>query len=167
MPLRPPRARRALLLVPILAAFAAGRAAAVEAPTGVVFGAGVGGGVELGVGEEKAGLAESELLLGWEHAATGLRPELAFGLGLAPDTHVALRPGIRWVAPELPIQLRLAADWSNARGDRGWRWLLLGAAFELRWTSAFSLFAGLDLGFPLASGAGLPLLARGGAAFRF
>lgn len=160
-------ARTAQVLLSLLVALAAGRAAAVEAPTGVVFGAGVGGGVELGVGDEKAGLAESELLLGWEHAASGVRPELAFGLGLAPDTHIALRPGLRWVAPELPIQVRIAADWSNARGGKGWRWLLLGAAFELRWTSGFSLFAGLDLGFPLAADAGLPLVARGGAAFRF
>ncbi|HSN15101.1 MAG TPA: hypothetical protein VLT61_10740, partial [Anaeromyxobacteraceae bacterium] len=100
-------------------------------------------------------------------AGTGVRPELGVGLGLAPDTHLALRPGVRWVAPELPVQLRLALDWSNARADRRWRWLLIGGAFELRWTSAFSLFAGLDLGFPVGKDAGLPLLARGGASFRF
>lgn len=158
------RARLALLA---LAGSFATAAAAVEPPTGLVFSAGVGGGAELGLEGEKAGLAETELSAGWEHARTGLRPELAIGMGLAPDTHFAVRPGIRWIAPELPIQFRIAMDWSNARGERRWRWLLLGGAFELRWTSAFSLFAALDLGFPVGADAGLPLLAHGGASFRF
>jgi hypothetical protein len=157
-------ARVALLAVLAASAHAA---AAVEAPGGLVFTAGVGGGVELGLEGEKAGLAETELAVGWEHEATGVRPELGVALGLAPDTHFALRPGLRWAAPEIPIQLRVALDWSNARDERRWRWLLLGGVFELRWTSAFSLFAGVDLGFPVGRDAGLPLLARGGAAFRF
>lgn len=155
-----------LAAVAALAAFAPA-ASAVEAPSGLVFSAGVGGGVELGLEGEKAGLAETELSLGWEHERTGLRPEVAFSLGLAPDTHVAVRPGVRWAAPEIPVQLRVALDWSNAREEKRWRWLLVGGAFELRWTSAFSLFAGLDLGFPIGRDAGLPLIARGGASFRF
>jgi hypothetical protein len=159
------RARIALFLV---AASLAGSASAVDSPTGVVFTAGVGAGGELGLGgDQKAGVAESELSLGWEHAATGIRPELGLGIGFAPDGHFAVRPGLRWAAPELPIQLRVAMDWSNARGERRWRWLLIGAAFELRWTSAFSLYAGLDIGAPLGAKTGMPLLARGGAAFRF
>lgn len=159
-----PAARLALLAAVALAAVPA---RAVEPPSGLVFGAGVGGGVELGLEDQKAGLAEAEFSLGWEHAATGLRPEVGVGLGLAPDTHVLIRPGVRWVIPELPIQVRAALDWSNARGERRFRWILLGAAFELRWTSAFSLFAGVDLGFPVGAEAGLPLLGRGGASFRF
>lgn len=160
-------AARTARLALLAAVLSATPAAAVEPPSGVVFGAGVGGGVELGLEGRKAGVAEAEFSLGWEHAATGIRPELGAGLGLAPDTHLALRPGVRWVIPELPIQVRAALDWSNARGERRWRWLLLGAAFELRWTSAFALFAGFDLGVPVGAEAGLPLLARGGASFRF
>lgn len=160
----PPRARLALVASLLLSA---GPAAAVDPPSGLVLSAGVGGGVELGMKDEKAGLAEIELSLGWEHAGTGLRPELAAGLGFAPDSHVAVRPGLRWCAPEIPVQLRVALDWSNAREEKRWRWLLVGGAFELRWTSAFSLVAGLDLGFPVGANTGLPLIARGGASFRF
>src|SRR5512138_977101 len=165
---RPAYQRRARLALAALsvASFATG-ASAVEPASGLVVSAGVGGGVELGLEGEKAGVAETELTVGWEHERTGVRPELGLGLGLAPDTHFALRPGVRWVAPELSIHLRIALDWSNARADRRWRWLLIGGAFELRWTSAFSLFAGVDLGFPVGKDAGLPLLARGGASFRF
>lgn len=162
----PTPATARLALFAVVSSFATA-AAGVEGPSGLVFAAGVGGGVELGLEGEKAGVAETELSVGWEHEATGLRPELGFALGLAPETHFALRPGLRWAAPEIPIQLRVALDWSNAREERRWRWLLLGGVFELRWTNAFSLFAGLDLGFPLGRDAGLPLLARGGASFRF
>ncbi len=162
----PPLARLARLALIAAVSASATAAAGVEGPSGLVFTAGVGGG-ELGLEGEKAGLAETELAVGWEHEATGLRPELGAALGLAPDTHFALRPGLRWAAPEIPIQLRIAVDWSNARDERRWRWLLVGGAFELRWTSAFSLFAGVDLGFPVGRDAGLPLLARGGASFRF
>lgn len=161
------RCARLALLAVLAGCAMAGTAAAVDPPSGFVFTAGIGGGTELGMGAEKAGVAESELSIGWEHAATGVRPELAFGIGLAPDGHLALRPGLRWVAPELPVQLRAALDWSNARGERRWRWLLIGGVFESRWTSSFSLLAGLDIGFPLGPEAGLPLLVRGGAAFRF
>jgi hypothetical protein len=163
----PANTRRARAALIAIACSLATPAAAVEAPSGLVFSAGVGGGVELGLPGEKAGLAETELTVGWEHEATGVRPEVGFGLGLAPDTHFALRPGVRWAAPDIPFQFRIALDWSNARAEKRWRWLLIGGVFELRWTSAFSLFAGLDLGFPIGRDAGLPLLARGGAAFRF
>ena len=158
------RARTALI---VAAMTSAGAAAAVDPSSGVVFSAGVGGGTELGLTNLQAGVGESELSLGWEHAATGLRPEIAMGIGLAPDGNLAVRPGLRWVFPDQPVQLRASFDWSTARDKRRWRWLLLGGAFELRWTSAFSLFTGLDIGFPLGARAGLPLLIRGGAAFRF
>jgi hypothetical protein len=160
--------RRARIALVVAAMTAAGAASAVDPPTGVVFSAGVGGGTELGMDKgQQAGVGEAELSLGWEHAATGLRPEVAVGIGLAPDNNLAFRPGIRWVFPDQPIQIRAALDWSTARDKRSWRWLLLGGAFELRWTSAFSLFTGLDIGFPLGARAGLPLLIRGGASFRF
>jgi hypothetical protein len=158
------RARAALVIVALTGA---GAAAALDPPSGIVFSAGVGGGTELGLTNQQAGVGESELSLGWEHAPTGLRPEIGVGLGLAPDNNLAVRPGLRWVLPDQPIQLRAAVDWSTARDKRRWRWLLLGGAFELRWTSAFSLFTGLDIGFPLGVRAGLPLLIRGGASFRF
>jgi hypothetical protein len=163
-----PPARRLLsaLALAALAALAPSRAAAVEAPSGLVFSGGIGGGAELGLAGEKAAVAEAEFIAGWEHEPSGVRPELGVGLGLAPDGHLALRPGIRWLVPELPVQLRLAADWSTARDHKAWRWILVGAALELRWTSAFSLFVGADLGFPLNADAGLPLLIRGGASFR-
>jgi hypothetical protein len=162
-----PYLHRARVVLVAAALAVAGTAAAVDPPSGVVFSAGVGGGAELGVTGQQAGVAESELSLGWQHEETGIRPEVALGIGLAPDGHLAVRPGLRWVLPEQPVQLRVAFDWSNARDNRRWRWLLLGGAFELRWTSAFSLFTGLDIGFPIGVQAGLPLLIRGGASFRF
>lgn len=155
------------MLAAPLALLLATPAAAVEPASGLVASFGVGGGVELGLDDRKSGLAETEFTVGWEHAPSGVRPELGLGLGFAPDSHVAVRPGVRWVAPELPIHFRVALDWSNARAEKRWRWLLVGGAFELRWTSAFSILAGLDLGFPIGKEAGLPLIARGGASFRF
>jgi hypothetical protein len=57
---------------------------------------------------------------------------------------------------------------SNAR-DSGlrWRWLLVGAAAELRLTGLFGLYGEIDTGAPLNAKAGLPLLLRAGASFRF
>jgi hypothetical protein len=160
------RSRLALILL-AAACSLAGTAGAVEPASGLVVTAGIGGGAELGLGDRKAGVAEAEVSAGWEHAPTGLRPEVALGIGLAPDGHVALRPGVRYVSPDAPIQVRVAVDWSNARAEKRWRWFLIGAAAELRWTSAFSLFGGLDLGIPIGPESGMPLLVRGGAAFRF
>jgi hypothetical protein len=159
--------RRAKIALVVAALAGAGTAGAVESPSGIVFTTGVAGGAELGLTDQQAGVAEAELAVGWQHEGTGVRPEIAFGLGLTPGAHAALRPGVRWVAPGQPVQIRVALDWSNAREEKRWRWLLVGAAFEFRWTSAFSLFTGLDFGFPLGAQAGLPLLLRGGAAFRF
>jgi hypothetical protein len=136
--------------------------------TGLTASVSLGGGGELGLSEGKAGVVELEAAVGYELTSVGLRPELGATFGLAPDTHVALRPGIRWTIPEFPIQLRVALDLSNAR-DHGlhWRWLLVGAAYEVRLTSLFGLFGEIDTGAPLGSSAGLPLLLRGGASFRF
>jgi hypothetical protein len=128
----------------------------------------MGGGGELGLESGKAGVLEIEAAVGYEVTSVGLRPELALAFGLAPDTNVALRPGVRWTLPDFPIQLRAAIDLSNAR-DSGlrWRWLLVGAAAEVRLTSLFGLYGEIDTGAPLNSKAGLPLLLRAGASFRF
>ncbi len=142
--------------------------------TGLTATATLGGGAELGLDDEDAGdegdpgILEAEIGIGWEITSLGLRPELAAALGVAPDGHVALRPGFRWSLPDLPIQLRVALDASNARNsDLRWRWLLVGAAAEIRFTSLLGLYGEIDTGAPLGSEAGLPLLVRAGASFRF
>jgi hypothetical protein len=138
-------------------------------PLGLVGTFSLAGGGELGLeeGEGKAGVVELEALVGYEFAG-GFRPELAVGIGLEPDGHVALRPGLRFSLPSFPLSVRVALDGSNARDQAfGWRWLLVGVSGELRFTSLLGLFAEIDTGAPLSSGAGLPLLVRGGASFRF
>ena len=137
-------------------------------PTGLAATVSLGGGGELGLDSRKAGVFELEASVGWEIPRIGLRPELAAALGVAPDSHVALRPGLRLSLPGYPIQLRVALDAANSRDrDFGWRWLLFGAAAEVRLTSLLGLYAEVDTGAKLASGAGLPLMVRGGASFRF
>jgi len=164
---------RRLALAAVLAVPMAGLAqegASAEAPTGLTASISLGGGGELGLesGSGKAGVFELEALVGWEITSLGIRPELAAALGLAPDNHVALRPGLRLALPGYPIQLRVALDAANARDrDFGWRWLLVGAAAELRFTNLLGLYAEVDTGVKLSSAAGLPLLFRAGASFRF
>jgi hypothetical protein len=138
-------------------------------PIGLTATLSLGGGGELGLEDgQKAGVFEMEAAVGWELASVGVRPELAAALGLAPDSHVALRPGVRIGLPGYPIQLRIALDAANARNrDFGWRWLLVGAAAELRLTGLLGLYGEVDTGAKLSSHAGLPLLVRGGASFRF
>jgi hypothetical protein len=139
-----------------------------DAPVGVVATFSLAGGGELGLeeGEGKAGVVELEALVGYEIG--GFRPELALAIGLRPDGHVALRPGVRYALPSFPLAIRVALDGANGRDrDFSWRWLLVGAAGELQFTSGLGLFAEVDAGAPLSSGAGLPLLVRGGASFRF
>jgi hypothetical protein len=136
--------------------------------TGLTTSVSLGGGGEMGLSSGKAGVLELEAAVGYEVTSIGLRPELAVAFGLAPDTNFAIRPGLRWSLPEIPIQLRAAVDLSNARdGGLRWRWLLVGAAAEVRLTSLFGLYAEIDTGAPLNGDAGLPLLLRGGASFRF
>jgi hypothetical protein len=136
--------------------------------TGLTASMSLGGGGELGLESGKAGVLELEAAVGYDIPSVGLRPELAVAFGLEPDTNFAIRPGLRWSLPDIPIQLRAAIDLSNAR-DNGlrWRWLLVGAAAELRLTSLFGLYGEIDTGAPLNGEAGLPLLVRGGASFRF
>jgi hypothetical protein len=154
------------LLAPL--AGAAQPAGAPPPSSGLTASASLAGGGELGLKSGKGGVLELEAAVGFELESVGLRPELAAALGLEPDGHVALRPGVRWTIPGFPIQLRGALDASNSRrSSLHWRWLLIGAAGELRFTSLLGLYAEIDTGAPLASGAGLPLLLRGGASFRF
>jgi hypothetical protein len=164
------RLATALLALAPLASTAAEPAPAGPPPItgGLTASASVGGGAELGLESGKAGVLELEAAVGWEIESVGLRPEIAAALGLEPDGHVALRPGVRWNIPGFPIQLRAAFDASNSRGSGlHWRWLLIGAAGEIRFTSLLGLFGEIDTGAKLASGAGLPLLVRAGASFRF
>jgi hypothetical protein len=137
-------------------------------PLGIVGTFSLAGGGELGLeeGEGRPGVVELEALVGYELGP--FRPELALAIGLRPDGHVALRPGVRYALPSFPIAIRVALDAANGRDrDFSWRWLLVGAAGEIQFTSGLGLFAEVDAGAPLSSGAGLPLLVRGGASFRF
>jgi hypothetical protein len=137
-------------------------------PTGVTVLTSLGGGGELGLDKGKAGVFELEGIVGYDLEGGLVRPELGATLGLSPDTHVALRPGVRVTLPGLPIQLRAALDASNSRDATGldWRWLLIGVAGEVRWTSLLGFYAEIDTGARLSSRAGLPLLIRVGASFR-
>lgn len=142
-------------------------------PSPLALAASLAGGGEAGLASGPSGLLELELLVGWEFPATAagagltIRPELAVALGSAPDSNQALRPGVRLSIPETPLWLRAAGDWSNARGqDSHWRWVLVGVAWEVRVTGSLGLSIEFDTGIPLASSAGLPLMARVGATFR-
>lgn len=140
------------------------------APTGLTVTASLGAGGELGLEEgNEAGVFELEGAIGYELARGLIRPELAVVLGVAPDSHVALRPGLRVSLPNLPIHVRAALDAATSRDATGfdWRWLLVGVAGEVRWTSLLGLYAEVDTGARLSSKAGLPLLVRVGASFRF
>jgi len=161
--------RLALLALLLASTPAAARAADDGPPSGLAASFSLAGGGELGLDEgEDAGLGELELVAGWELAALGIRPEIGLALGIAPEGHVAIRPGVRWGIAGLPFAVRVAADASNVRGDgMRWRWLLVGIAAELRFTSLLGIYAEVDTGAPLNRDAGLPLLLRAGASFRF
>lgn len=159
----------ALLVLASPLAGLAQTAGPAPATTGLSATASLGGGAELGLEEgNKPGVLEVEVTVGYEFQGSGVRPELGAVLGLSPDGHVGLRPGLRWSIPGVPLQIRLAADLTNAR-DTGlrWRWILAGVAAELRLTAMFGLYGEIDTGVPLGSRSGLPLLVRGGAGFRF
>lgn len=168
---------RAISLIAAGALALAAPVAAQEPPAaptgGPALAASLAAGAEAGLDSGKAGLLELELLAGWEIPATAasagltIRPELALTFGSAPDTHLALRPGVRLSIPETPLWLRAAVDWSNARGkDPGWRWVLVGVAWEVRLTAFLGLSVEADTGIPLSGSAGLPLMIRAGATFR-
>jgi hypothetical protein len=153
-------------LVGALACLPAGALGAAPPPpaTGLTIAPSLGGGVEIGT-RDAEGLAEVEILAGWE--AGHVRPEVGLVLQVAPGTSAALRPGVRYLFPDAPLQLRGALDWSHASGSWAFRWLVVGAAAELRFTSVLGAFAGADVGIPFTEDAGLGLLVRAGFAFRF
>jgi hypothetical protein len=172
--MRAPAATLACALALALPASVRAQSTEPAAPADLVVSGSLGGGVEAGLDAGRAGLLEAEAVVGWDlegsAARTGFtwRPELGVALGLAPDFHVALRPGLRLSVPGTPLWLRVAADWANARGrDPHWRWLLVGAAWEVRMTSVVGFTFEADTGVKLAGSAGLPLLVRAGATFRF
>jgi len=150
-----------------LAGPAPAAAGSPSAPSGLTLAVSLAGGGETGMATGKAGLLELEVAAGWEHEPTRLRPELAIAFGVAPESTFAIRPGLRAGLAEVPIWLRAALDFSTAR-DQGLhaRWLLFGAAWELRLNTLLALDLGIDFGIPLAGTAGVPLLLRGGGTFR-
>lgn len=145
----------------------AAAAASPSTPSGLAVSASLAAGGETGMSKGKAGLLELEVAAGWEHEPTWLRPELAIAVAVAPETSIAIRPGLRAGLGEVPVWLRAAIDFSTAR-DHGLhaRWLLFGAAWELRVNTLLSFDLGLDFGVPLSSSAGVPLMLRGGGTFR-
>lgn len=159
------------LALPLLAVLAIPTAAAAQAEGGrtvLTFTSSLAGGGEMGLSHGKGGVLELEAAGGVEWEELGLRAELGASLGIEPDTHVALRPGVRYRLPGLPLQLRGALDLSNSRASSlSWRWLLVGLAAEVRITSTFGVYGEVDTGAPLSHRFGLPLLIRGGASFRF
>jgi hypothetical protein len=157
----------ALLAPATVRAQKAQSAAPASALTGLVLNFDLGVGGELGLSHGKAGVVELEGVAGYDLDWYGLRPEFGLAVGFQPDSNVALRPGARWTVPNLPLQVRAALDASNSRGSWHWRWLMFGAATEIRFTNQFGLFAEADSGFPLSSPSGVPLLVRGGASFHF
>lgn len=158
----------ALALLTAVLAPAAARAQPGDGASGLVATFSFGGGGELGLDHGKAGLLELEGTVGYEIQGTGARPELGLALGAAPDGHVALRPGVRYTLPDVGIQLRVALDAATSRGgDLRWRWLLVGAGYEVRFTSLLGFYGEIDSGAKLSSNAGVPLLVRAGASLRF
>lgn len=160
------------LLVALAALVAAPSLASAQAPlapgpSGFSVTASLGGGGEVGLDHGQAGILEVEGTAGYELGDSGFRPEVGLAFGLDPDTHVALRPGVRWSVPAVPVQLRAALDASNSReGGLHWRWLLVGLGAEMRLTGLLGLYAEVDSGAPLSSDHGVPLLVRGGISLR-
>jgi hypothetical protein len=136
-------------------------------PLGVILSVDVGGGGRLGGGSEftPRGVFEAELTAGYDVAA-GFRPELAVLAGVSPHGYAGLRLGFRYTLPDTPFYARAAIDGSTVRGPASWRWLLAGGGAEVRLTDVLGAFAGADLGLPLTSGSGVPILVRAGVSFR-
>ena len=163
------RLRRLLALAALAGAPLGAAQESGRAPSGTVLTASIAAGPEPGADESRVDgkvVTELEVAAGHEWERIGLRAELAGAVGLQPDGHVALRPGLRLRLPAI-AQLRVALDASNARNESfSWRYALVGVFAEVRLTGAFGLFAELDVGVPLRGSAGFPLLLRGGASAR-
>ncbi len=137
-------------------------AAQAAGPIGITLTASLAGGGSL----VESGLFEGEITVGYE-VGSGIRPDFGLVLGLAPGTYVALRPGVYYSFPELPVYARAALDIAYPHGEGKVRWLLLGAGLELKLTGLYGIFAEGDTGIPLSKGAGLPLELRAGVNFHF
>jgi hypothetical protein len=137
-------------------------------PIGLVVTADLGGGGQLGTGSayDPPGIFELEVAIAYD-IALGISPQLAMVLGMSPGASFAIRPGLAWFVPETPFYLRAAFDASTQVGYLAWRWMLLGGGVALRVTDVLGFMAEFDSGFPLSSGAGVPLLVRAGAVVRF
>lgn len=167
MPRRPlPLAAAAALL--LLPALATAQGSASRRPLGFTVSVDLGGGGQLGAGSAYSPetLLELEATAGY-YFGLGLSPELALVLGMSPGAHFAMRPGLHWAIPETPFYLRGAVDFSTQTDVFKWRWILLGGGFELRLNDVVGFFAEGDTGIPIAEGAGVPMMVRGGAYFSF
>ncbi len=111
------------------------------------------------------GMFEAEAGLGYD-LGQGLRPELGLLVGLAPSAYLGLRPGVRYLFPDMPFSFRLALDLAAPGGSWRMRGLLGGAGAELRLTDLLSVFGEADVVVPVASKAGFPFLLRAGVGFR-
>lgn len=158
-------------LVALLAALALvgpAPAAADAAPVGFRVSVDLGGGGQLGAGSSYGGASLFELEGTFSASLVyGIGPELSMVLGMTPGTYFAIRPGLRWEIPESPFFLRADFDAATQIGYMSWRWFLLGGGFQLRFTDVLGFFAEADAGFPIASGAGVPLMVRAGASIGF
>ncbi len=164
MPRRP--ALAAALLAVLLAAPASAqerRRAEGRRASGFTVSVDLGGGGDL---SGPTGVFETEIAGGYA-VGKGWALELGLVLGMAPGNYFGLRPGVHWGIPETPFYARLAFDVAGPSGSLDWRWLLLGAGVELRFTDVVGGFLEADTGIPLSGGFGVPLLARGGVFFSF
>ena len=110
-------------------------------------------------------MSEIEATLGYEFESSGLRPEIGLVLGLDPDTHVP--------APRPALVVAHPSDPGPARPRRLERprpldgvWLLLGVAAGSA-SRASSASSPRSTAGRRSRRAGVPLLVRGGATFRF
>jgi hypothetical protein len=156
----------ALLVLPAMAR--PGGDPPASRPIGLALTASLGGGGQLGAGSayDPPGVFELEVGIAYD-VILGISPQLTMVLGMAPGASFAIRPGLEWFIPETPFYLRAAFDASTQVGYLAWRWMLLGGGAALRITDVLGFMAEVDSGFPLSSGAGVPLLVRAGTIIRF
>jgi hypothetical protein len=156
----------ALVLMP--AAALAADPAPSSKPVGLAVTANLGGGGQLGAGSayDPPGIFELEVGVAYD-VFLGIAPQLTMVLGMSPGASFAIRPGLEWFIPETPFYLRAAFDASTQVGYLAWRWMLLGGGAALRITDVLGVMGEFDSGFPLSSGAGVPILVRAGAIIRF
>lgn len=127
---------------------------------------GGGGGIAGNAGDAThGGIFEAEVGAGYD-LGQGLRPEIALFAGLAPSAYLGLRPGLRYTLLDMPFFLRCALDFAAPGGSWRMRDVLVGGGAELRITDLLSVFGEADLGIPVASKAGFPVLLRAGVGFR-